>query len=256
MNSQGLGTVNLESDLEYLENTNMPRITAYLSDPLVIFREGIHFILSGEENIDVVGEGTANPEALRFIESTPPLLAILYAGCTPDGFEIAAKLRASFSPTAVILTLDRPDDALEYSALTSGARAVLTRGTDPDALLETVKEVAGGGLPICRALLKPALALRALEDFEDFAALNRQANDMLARLTAGEADILRRVSEGAAVEQLAHDLNLQPEAVSGHILHAARKLAGNSFVRSLMLAALQKLGGAPALKPEPIPHPR
>lgn len=47
----------------------MSRISVYLADKQILFREGIHFILSGEVNIDVVGETTSNEEALAFIEA-------------------------------------------------------------------------------------------------------------------------------------------------------------------------------------------
>ena len=42
----------------------MRKIKVFLSDAQVIFREGIHFTLSGEEDFEVTGESTSNDEAL------------------------------------------------------------------------------------------------------------------------------------------------------------------------------------------------
>ena len=46
----------------------METISVVLADWQVLFREGIHFTLSGEEGIEVVGEVTNGEEALNFIE--------------------------------------------------------------------------------------------------------------------------------------------------------------------------------------------
>ena len=45
----------------------MGNITVFLANWQVLFREGIHFTLSGEEDIEVIGETTGNEEALAFI---------------------------------------------------------------------------------------------------------------------------------------------------------------------------------------------
>ena len=47
----------------------MEKISVFLADWQVLFREGIHFTLSGEEDIEVVGEATDNKEALDFIQN-------------------------------------------------------------------------------------------------------------------------------------------------------------------------------------------
>jgi len=54
----------------------MEKIKVFLSDPQVLFREGIHFILSGEEDFEVTGETTSNEEAFAFLEANPPNVAI------------------------------------------------------------------------------------------------------------------------------------------------------------------------------------
>ena len=57
----------------------MEKVSVFLADWQVLFREGIHFTLSGEEDMDVIGEADNNEEALSFIERTPPRVAVLNA---------------------------------------------------------------------------------------------------------------------------------------------------------------------------------
>ncbi|MDD5339473.1 MAG: response regulator, partial [Dehalococcoidales bacterium] len=67
----------------------MIKTKVFLAEPQVLFREGIHFILSGEEDVDVIGETTSNEEALSLIESNPPDVAILnYDDPKLNGIEI------------------------------------------------------------------------------------------------------------------------------------------------------------------------
>ena len=40
----------------------METISVFLADWQVLFREGIHFTLSGEEDLNVIGESTGNEE--------------------------------------------------------------------------------------------------------------------------------------------------------------------------------------------------
>jgi len=43
----------------------MEKVSVVLADWQVLFREGIHFTLSGEEGIEVIGEVTNSEEALN-----------------------------------------------------------------------------------------------------------------------------------------------------------------------------------------------
>ena len=52
------------------------KVRVFLSDWQVLFREGIHFILSGQENFEVIGEATDNEEAYTTIQKNPPDVAV------------------------------------------------------------------------------------------------------------------------------------------------------------------------------------
>ncbi len=69
----------------------MEKVSVVLADWQVLFREGIHFTLSGEEDIEVIGEVTDGKEALNFIEKNPPRVAILNA----DRGELSGSIKTS-----------------------------------------------------------------------------------------------------------------------------------------------------------------
>ena len=84
----------------------MEKISVFLADWQVLFREGIHFTLSGEEDIEVIGEATDNEEVLNFIETHPPRVAILNAdrsGLTNIG--VTRRIKHNFPSVSVITTV-------------------------------------------------------------------------------------------------------------------------------------------------------
>ncbi len=81
----------------------MENISVFLADWQVLFREGIHFTLSGEEDIDVIGEATDNEEAFNSIVANLPRVAILNAGRSqPNGTNVSRRIKQNV-PSGVIL---------------------------------------------------------------------------------------------------------------------------------------------------------
>jgi len=108
------------------------RITVYLADWQVLFREGIHFTLSGEDDIEVIGETTSNEEALAFIENNAPQVSILNANKAKlTGIEITRRIKQNMPTLAIILVMDDEDDEALFSALKTGANACITKDIDP-----------------------------------------------------------------------------------------------------------------------------
>ena len=111
----------------------MEKVKVFLSDPQVLFREGIHFILSGEEDFEVTGETTSNEEAFTLIEANPPNIAILSMQDGKSGRPRDNPPHQAESPLgSVILTMDKSDEEQLFAAMKSGASACLTKDTDPE----------------------------------------------------------------------------------------------------------------------------
>src|SRR3990172_10384647 len=132
------------------------KVRVFLSDWQVLFREGIHFILSGQENFEVIGEATDNEEAYTTIQKNPPDVAVLNANRGPvSGYDITRRLNPDYPSVSVILIGDTAGDELLTESLKSGACACLTKEANPEDLIEAIRQVAEGHNPITAALLRP-----------------------------------------------------------------------------------------------------
>jgi len=230
------------------------RITIYLADWQVLFREGIHFTLSGEEDIEVIGETTDNEEALSFIETNSPQVAILNANKAKlTGIEITRRIKQNVPSVAVILVMDSEDEELLFSAIKSGASACVTKDVDPDKLLNIIREVAQGRQPISSGLLKPKVALLALDEFEACSLISQQVGNLLARLTPREAEILSLIGEEKPLEEAAANLGISEATISHRLDLIVSKLMANDHSRRLIESTQHGLTALGARTP--LDHP-
>ena len=162
----------------------MEKVTVFLADWQVLFREGIHFTLSGEEDIDVIGEATANEEALNFIEANPPRVAVLNADRgKPSGIDVTRRIKQNLPSVSVVLVLDSDDEEQLFSAIKCGASACLTKDIDPDELVNIIRKVAQDAYPISEALLRPGIASRVIDEFEACSLISKEVDNLLACLS-------------------------------------------------------------------------
>lgn len=225
----------------------MEKISVFLADWQVLFREGIHFTLSGEEDIEVIGEATNNEEALNFIETNPPRVAVLNMDHDKlKGDDATRRIKRNFPSVSVILVMDTEDEEYLFAAVKCGASAYVTKDIDPGDLVDLIRKVAQGAQPISEALFNPEIASRVISEFEVFASISEQVENLFAHLSPSETDILRRIADGGSSEQIAQALGIDKEAIGHHLELILSKLVANDQRRALLEAA-QK--GLPAIIP-------
>jgi len=114
----------------------MEKNDIFLSDPQVLFREGMHFTLSGEDDFEVIGESTSNEEAFAGIEANPPNIAILsFRNGVMDGPATTQRIKRNFPAVSVVLILETENEEQLFAAMKSGAIACITKDIDPNYLI-------------------------------------------------------------------------------------------------------------------------
>ncbi len=220
----------------------MEKISVFLADWQVLFREGIHFTLSGEDDIEVIGEAVDNEEALNFIEKNPPRVAILNADHAKlKGTDVTRRIKQNFPSVLVILIMDSYNEEQLFSAVKCGASACLTKEADPDELVNIVRKVAQGAHPISEALLNPEIASRIIEEFEAFSLISKEVDNLLARLSPQEGEILRHMAKGNSMEQIARTMGINEEEIRRHLDFIVTKLVSNEHNLEVIEAAQRHL---------------
>jgi DNA-binding NarL/FixJ family response regulator len=220
----------------------MEKIKVFLSDPQVLFREGIHFILSGEDDFEVIGETTGNEEAFTLIEANSPNIAILSMNDSKaSGPDITRRIRRNLPSVYVTLIVEKKEPEQMFAAIKSGASACITKDTDPEQLLDVIRVVSQGSFPLMEELLTPAISAMVIAEFEDVAALNMQFENILANLSLKEKQILAAIGAGSTLEQLVAKLDMNEDIIRRNIRLIFNKLAANDQGRSVIEAAQRNM---------------
>jgi len=215
----------------------MEKISVFLAEWQVLFREGIHFTLCGEEDIEVIGEVADNEEALDFIEENLPGVAILNAGHGElNGIAATSRIKHDYPLVSVILIMDNEGEEQFFSAMKCGASACVTKDVAPDDLVNTVREVAQGAYPISKALLRPGIASRVVDEFEAFSLINKAAGNLLAHLSHREGEILHHIAGGSSSEQVSQALGISGETIRRHLGIVLSKLVAGDRNRAVIEA--------------------
>lgn len=218
------------------------KVKVFLSDPQVLFREGIHFILSGEDDFEVTGETTNNEEAFNLIQANPPQIAILsLQDPKAEGCDITRRIRRNLPSTSVILIIDTKDEAKLFETVKCGASACITKDADPEYLLDIIRVVAQGSYPIIDELLKAGVASKILTEFADVATINVQMDNMMAGLTPKETQVLTAIAAGSAIEQVAAKLDMSEDIIRRNLKLVLNKLVSNDQSRAVFEAAQRSL---------------
>ncbi len=223
----------------------MENISVFLADWQVLFREGIHFTLSGEEDMDVIGEAISNEETLNFIEKNPPKIAVLNANHSEfTGVDLTRRIQQNLPSVLVILIMDSDNEDQLFSAMQCGASACVTKDIDPEELVKLIRTVAQGAKPISEALLRPGIAPRVIEEFENFALISKEVDNLLARLSTRESEILNSIAVGNSIEQVSSTLGIKEETIRRHLDLILTKLVSNEHNREVIEAAQKGLPSA------------
>ena len=225
----------------------MEKFSVFLADWQVLFREGIHFTLSGEEDMEVIGEATDSEQALTFIETNVPNVVILNVDHDKlNGVEVTRRIKQNLPEVAAILIMESDNEEQLLSAMKSGASACLAKDINPDELIDIIRKVAQGGQPISEALLRPEIASRVADEFEAFSSIVEEVGNLLARLLPVETEILRHIADGSPVKEIANTLGLSEEVIRHHLNLILTKLVANDRSREVIEAAQR---GLPSIIP-------
>lgn len=183
-----------------------------LVDDHPLMRRGINQLLSLEDEFDVVAEASNGADAIALAHEVEPDMILLDLNMKGmSGLDTLKALRTDgSSATIVILTVS--DSAADIEAIVrAGADGYLLKDTEPDQLIELLKEAVHGNKAYSDVV---AAYLRDRQDQQDVFDL----------LTDREAQILGEVAKGYRNKQIADRLFISESTVKVHMKSLLKKL--------------------------------
>ncbi|MGS2589168.1 response regulator [Streptomyces hebeiensis] len=193
------------------------KITVFLVDDHEVVRRGVHELLSGEDDIEVVGEAGTAADATARIPAARPDVAVLDVRL-PDGsgVEVCREVRSLDENVKCLMLTSFADDEALFDAIMAGASGYVLKAIRGNELLSAVRDVAAG-----RSLLDPVTTARVLERLRGGAGAK---DDKLAALTEQERKILDLIGEGMTNRAIGERLHLAEKTIKNYVSSLLAKL--------------------------------
>ncbi len=194
--------------------------TVVLADDHARMRETVAELLTGN-GFDVVGQAGSAAEAVELAQRTRPSICILDINMPGGGVEAAGTIAGSLPDTAVVMLTVHVDDDHLFDALRAGARGYLVKGSDPDAMVGALRNLAAG-----EPGFSPGIAMRLVERLHTASGGRRVTvpGRGSVALSPREAEVLDLLRQGRSTSQIARALYVSPVTVRSHVAALVRKL--------------------------------
>jgi DNA-binding NarL/FixJ family response regulator len=203
-----------------------------IADDDDLMRAGLVELLSGEPEIEIVGEAATGRQAVERARRLRPDVVLMDVRMPDlDGIQATRELtRAAPDTRVVILTTFEQDDYV-FGALRAGASGFLLKRTRPEELIAAVRSVAAGDSllsPSVTRLVIDRMAQQPLPELANQAKLNE--------LTPREREVLELVARGLSNREIATELFVEESTVRTHVKRIQMKLQLRDRVQIVIFA--------------------
>lgn len=198
---------------------NPDTISVVIADDHAIVRDGLTFLLSGESDIEVVGQGSNGKEALELVEKHHPDIAILDINMPEmNGVEATRQIKGVVPNTDVIILSMYADEEYVQEVVRAGARGYVIKQTASSAILAAVRAVCKGQIYFSPEVSSTVMGILQSQ------GKTVEANADNSSLSNREREVLQLVAEGFTTNEIAGKLHVSPKTVETHRQRIMNKL--------------------------------
>ncbi|MEU9075480.1 response regulator [Kitasatospora sp. NPDC004745] len=206
-------------------------VRVFLLDDHEVVRRGVHDLLDGEPDLEVVGEAATAEQALVRVPALRPDVAVLDVRLGDgDGVSVCRELRSRMPGLACLMLTSFDDEEALLDAVMAGAAGYVLKQISGTDLVAAVRTVASG-----RSMLDPGAATRLLNRLRSDA---EPAPPVAAgpALTQREQEVLALIGEGLTNRQIGERLYLAEKTVKNHVSRLLAKLGVERRVQAALIA--------------------
>lgn len=205
-----------------------------LVDDEVLFRKGISFLLTREENIEVLFEASNGLELMEFLKGDNPKPDIIIMDLKMpflNGIEATKIIRKDFPDIKIIALTSYDSKSFIANMVDVGAVSYLVKNTTPQELFATINEVAEKGFY-----------------YSDY-VLNIIQKDIVSNkktkcsfdsnfITSRELEVLQLICKQKSTVEIGEKLFISPRTVEGHRNNLLMKTESKN-IAGLVVFAIQ-----------------
>lgn len=192
------------------------KIRILIVDDHAVVRKGIRALLATEDDLDVIGEAENGQQAVElYSELNPDLLLLDLIMPKVNGIEVIKKIKGDHTGAKILVLTSFAADDQVFPAIKAGALGYLLKDTEPDDLIDAIRQVYRG-----ESSLSPAVARKVLEEVFHPAEKPLSPDP----LTRREVDVLQVLAKGKSNRDIAEELTISETTVRTHVSNILGKL--------------------------------
>ena len=205
-------------------------------DDQELFRRGLIMLLSGDTDIEVVGEAADGITATDLAVKTAPDVILLDVRMPRrTGVEACRAIKEAVPSAKIIMLTVSDEEADLYESVKNGASGYLLKDSSIEEVAQAIRVVNEG-----QSLISPSMAVKLIDEFKQMSKPEREQGPAL-RLTDRELEVLRLVAKGLNNREVAKELFISENTVKNHVRNILEKLQLHSRMEAVMYAMREKL---------------
>lgn len=201
-------------------------IRILLLDDHAIVRSGYRRLIDAEPDLSVVAEAEDADQAYAAVREASPDVAVVDLSLRGASGIEAIRRMMSRQPSLKTLVMSMHDSAnFVTQAFRAGATGYLTKCSEPQQMLDAVRNVAAG-----RRVMSTDVA-------QALASASLESKDLTSQLTTREFEVLRLAVSGESTATIAERMHLSQKTVINYLSMVRQKLEAENDFSLLHLAA-------------------
>jgi DNA-binding NarL/FixJ family response regulator len=187
----------------------------------------LNTIVSSDSELKCLGIIRNGNEAMKEIIAKRPNVVLMDLGL-PDmsGVECILKLKDKVPDTKFMVCTVHEEDEKVFEALKAGAHGYLVKKSKPYQILDAIKELNNGEMPLSSCIARKILNYLPRESTNDKAISE-------FHITSKEGDILKLLSKGHSYQEIADISFISIKTMKWHIYNIYKKLQADNRTEAL-----------------------
>ncbi|UAL53004.1 MULTISPECIES: response regulator [Metabacillus] len=204
-------------------------IRLLIADDHKVVRRGLHFFLSTQKDIEIVGEAEDGEEAVKMVRTLLPDVILMDLSMpVMNGVDATKEIRTFNEQIKIIILTSYADQDHVIPAIQAGASGYQLKDVEPDELVHTIREVLKG-----ESKLHPKVTTHVMSHLMQ---TNQKDEKLLTPLTNRENDVLKEIAKGKSNKEIAASLYITEKTVKTHVSNILSKLSLSDRTQAALYA--------------------
>jgi len=199
-----------------------------------IFRDGLKFVLSQSETVEVIAEAVNGEEYLKLLDIFKPDLVLMDISMPQmDGIEATRMSTLKYPEIKIVALSMFGEQEYYFKMLSAGAKGFILKKSGKNDLEKAIEEVMLGNSFFSHELLRNMIV-----------SFNKSANsdaDEIKNFSKRELEVLELICQGLSNIEIGEKLNLSHKTIDGHRTHLIAKTGSRNSINLVMYAIKHNL---------------